>query len=187
MNAKPNPRRVPADSQVRQRRPSQPEVFHLQVDHHRNLFGVDIMEEATEICKLRLFLKLVAQVDPDPSKPNLGVEPLPDIDFNIRAGNTLVGYTTIDEIRRSHQGYPGFPLTEVQTLEVQAKATADSSTRCSAECRRTVRKVNPRLGASPTRKAAYAVSSSDLPTNSTVISPPTMALTPITPEKGEGL
>ena len=28
-----------------------------------NLFGVDIMEEAVEICKLRLFLKLVAQVD----------------------------------------------------------------------------------------------------------------------------
>ena len=30
-----------------------------------NLFGVDIMEEAVEICKLRLFLKLVAQVEPD--------------------------------------------------------------------------------------------------------------------------
>jgi len=91
----------------------------------RNLFGVDIMEEATEICKLRLFLKLVAQVDPDPTKPNLGVEPLPDIDFNIRAGNTLVGYTTIDEIRRSHQArYPGFPLTEVQKLEVQAQSVA---------------------------------------------------------------
>jgi len=28
-----------------------------------NLYGVDIMEEAVEICKLRLFLKLVAQVD----------------------------------------------------------------------------------------------------------------------------
>ena len=27
-----------------------------------NLYGVDIMEEAVEICKLRLFLKLVAQV-----------------------------------------------------------------------------------------------------------------------------
>jgi len=67
----------------------------------------------------------VAQVDPDPSKPNLGVEPLPDIDFNIRAGNTLVGYTTIDEIRRSHQArYPGFPLTEVQKLEVQAQSMA---------------------------------------------------------------
>ena len=28
-----------------------------------NLYGVDIMEEAVEICKLRLFLKLVAQVE----------------------------------------------------------------------------------------------------------------------------
>ena len=57
-----------------------------------NLFGVDIMEEAVEICKLRLFLKLAAQVDPDQKHENLGIEPLPDIDFNIRAGNTLVGY-----------------------------------------------------------------------------------------------
>ncbi|MER9240899.1 DNA methyltransferase [Mesorhizobium sp. M0633] len=59
-----------------------------------NLFGVDIMEEAAEICKLRLFLKLAAQVDPDQKHENLGIEPLPDIDFNIRAGNTLVGYAT---------------------------------------------------------------------------------------------
>ena len=83
------------------------------------------MEEATEICKLRLFLKLVAQVDPDPSKPNLGVEPLPDIDFNIRAGNTLVGYTTIDEIRRSQQGKFAFSASEIARLETQAKAVAD--------------------------------------------------------------
>jgi len=54
-----------------------------------NLFGVDIMAEAVEICKLRLFLKLVSQVE---SARQL--EPLPDIDFNIRCGNTLVGYTT---------------------------------------------------------------------------------------------
>ncbi|MCL2075616.1 MAG: Eco57I restriction-modification methylase domain-containing protein [Betaproteobacteria bacterium] len=54
-----------------------------------NLFGVDIMPEAVEICKLRLFLKLVSQVD-----AGRDLEPLPDIDFNIRAGNTLVGYAT---------------------------------------------------------------------------------------------
>ncbi|HNC22485.1 MAG TPA: SAM-dependent methyltransferase, partial [Accumulibacter sp.] len=54
-----------------------------------NLFGVDIMAEAVEICKLRLFLKLVSQVE---SVRQL--EPLPDIDFNIRCGNTLVGYAT---------------------------------------------------------------------------------------------
>ena len=44
------------------------------------------MEEAVEICKLRLFLKLAAQVEPDTTRDNLGIEPLPDIDFNIRAG-----------------------------------------------------------------------------------------------------
>jgi len=54
-----------------------------------NLFGVDIMPEAVEICKLRLFLKLVSQVD-----KTADLEPLPDIDFNIRTGNTLVGYAT---------------------------------------------------------------------------------------------
>jgi hypothetical protein len=62
------------------------------------------MEEAVEICQLRLFLKLAAQVEPDPAKDNLGIEPLPDIDFNIRAGNTLVGYATLDEIKKSMDG-----------------------------------------------------------------------------------
>lgn len=63
-----------------------------------NLYGVDLMEEAVEICKLRLFLKLAAQVEPDAADANLGIEPLPDIDFNIRAGNTLVGYATRAEL-----------------------------------------------------------------------------------------
>jgi hypothetical protein len=66
-----------------------------------NLFGVDVMEEAVEICKLRLFLKLAAQVEPDATRDNLGIEPLPDIDFNIRAGNTLVGYANFDEVKRA--------------------------------------------------------------------------------------
>ena len=63
-----------------------------------NLYGVDIMVEATEIAKLRLFLKMVAVVDVDKRDPNLGLDPLPDIDFNIRCGNTLVGYATQKEL-----------------------------------------------------------------------------------------
>ncbi|MGA2660205.1 MAG: SAM-dependent methyltransferase [Verrucomicrobiota bacterium] len=66
-----------------------------------NLYAVDIMEEAVEICKLRLFLKLAAQVEPEAARDNLGIEPLPDIDFNIRAGNTLVGYAAYDEVKRA--------------------------------------------------------------------------------------
>ena len=76
--------------------------FILKTIVLNSLFGVDIMEEAVEICKLRLFLKLAAQVEPDTDKTNLGIEPLPDIDFNIRAGNTLVGYPTYDDATRAH-------------------------------------------------------------------------------------
>ncbi len=69
-----------------------------------NLYAVDIMEEAVEICKLRLFLKLASQIEPDATRDNLGIEPLPDIDFNIRAGNTLVGYATYEELLKSAEG-----------------------------------------------------------------------------------
>jgi hypothetical protein len=59
-----------------------------------NLYGVDIMEEATEICKLRLILQLIA-----PITRFVDIEPLPDIDFNICTGNTVVGFTSLDETR----------------------------------------------------------------------------------------
>lgn len=66
----------------------------------RNLYGVDIMVEAIEIAKLRLFLKMVAVVEVDKRDKNLGLDPLPDIDFNIRCGNTLVGYATENELEK---------------------------------------------------------------------------------------
>ena len=61
-----------------------------------NLYGVDIMEEAVEICRLRLFLKLAAQLESYDQ-----IEPLPDIDFNIQAGNTLIGFTSAASVRRA--------------------------------------------------------------------------------------
>jgi hypothetical protein len=80
-----------------------------------NLFGVDIMEEAVEICKLRLFLKLVAQVETVEQ-----IEPLPDIDFNIRAGNTLVGDASLEQVRKSQEGTLGFGAAEVKRIEEEA-------------------------------------------------------------------
>ena len=65
-----------------------------------NLYGVDIMDEAIEIAKLRLFLKLASVCEKDENKPNMGIEPLPDIDFHLKAGNTLIGFTNKNEIER---------------------------------------------------------------------------------------
>jgi len=80
-----------------------------------NLYGVDIMEEAVEICKLRLFLKLAAQVECIDQ-----IEPLPDIDFNIRAGNTLVGFATLDEVRKSQEGKLALDEEAIQRIEEEA-------------------------------------------------------------------
>ncbi len=57
-----------------------------------NLFGVNIMEEATEIARLRLFLALVAS-----AQSVNDLEPLPNIDFNILAGNSLIGLMRVDD------------------------------------------------------------------------------------------
>ena len=55
-----------------------------------NLFGVDINNSAVEVAKLRLWLWLVSVYEKD------SVEPLPNIEYNLRVGNTLIGYTTIE-------------------------------------------------------------------------------------------
>jgi len=91
----------------------------------KNLYGVDMMKEAVEIAKLRLFLKLAACADADYDKPNLGLEPLPDIDFNIRSGNTLVGFATEDELDKifstTVDGYLAKPAI-VEKMEMAAMA-----------------------------------------------------------------
>lgn len=71
-------------------------IKHIIVN---NLYGVDLEKQATEIAKLRLFLKLVSLLEPGDD-----IEPLPDIDFNIRHGNTLVGYATADETEKAVKG-----------------------------------------------------------------------------------
>ena len=108
------------------RHPSQ-RYFILKSIVLNNLYGVDIMEEAVEICKLRLFLKLVAQLESYDQ-----IEPLPDIDFNIKAGNTLVGFTSLDAVRRAMTITPDGQLRALdaeqqKTLErIEADAGAAS-------------------------------------------------------------
>lgn len=66
-----------------------------------NIYGVDIMEEATEIAKLRLFLALVASAE---SRDQL--EPLPNIEFNILSGNSLIGLIKVDSAAFDRQHLP---------------------------------------------------------------------------------
>ncbi len=61
----------------------------------QNLFGVDIDKNAVEIAQLRLWLSLIEEVE-DPKH----VDTLPNIDFKIFSGNSLVGW--LDEKLSTH-------------------------------------------------------------------------------------
>jgi hypothetical protein len=89
-----------------------------------NLYGVDLMKEAVEIAKLRLFLKLVAEVAPSRRKKNYGLEPLPDIDFNIRSGNTLVGFATKTEVDKAFSGEFAFNKGELDAIYTSCEILA---------------------------------------------------------------
>jgi len=82
-----------------------------------NLYGVDIMREAVETAKLRLFLKLVSTAEPNHRAENLGIEPLPDIDFNIKAGNTLIGFANESEVSDALHGNIVGLLKTGETME----------------------------------------------------------------------
>ncbi len=75
------------------------DYFVLKTIVLSNLYGVDLMEEAAEIARLRLFLALAACLQ---SRAEL--EPLPDLDMNVRAGNLLVGVTTPADAERQFEG-----------------------------------------------------------------------------------
>ncbi len=82
-----------------------------------NLYGVDIMEEAVEIARLRLFLKLVAQVDEGDA-----IEPLPDLDFNLKSGNTLVGFATLREVQEALLSTLDFENSEERIMASASEA-----------------------------------------------------------------
>jgi len=71
---------------------------------HHSLYGVDIDASAVEICKLRLWLSLVV----DEERIDI-IEPLPNLDYKIVRGNSLLGYPYnpmgLDEIESLKEEY----------------------------------------------------------------------------------
>jgi len=55
-----------------------------------SLYGVDIQPIAAEISKLRCFLTLIVDENIDDTKPNRGVEPLPNLEFKFVTANSLL-------------------------------------------------------------------------------------------------
>lgn len=105
---------------IEARKHPNPAYFILKSALLNNLYGVDIMYEAGEIARLRLFLKLVAQIDRRDQ-----LEPLPDLDFNIRTGNLLVGIADLSDAR-DRIGSDLLGSAMIDEIEAAASAASDA-------------------------------------------------------------
>lgn len=89
----------------------------------QNLFGVDMDNGAIEVCQLRLWLGLVS--DMDLATP----EALPNIDYNILHGNTLLGFITPDSLQSNFS--TDIPTqhdyTQIATVKNQYKESTNPS------------------------------------------------------------
>ena len=56
-----------------------------------SIYGVDIQPVATQIAKLRFFISLAIDQEPDPAAANFGIKPLPNLETRFVAANTLLG------------------------------------------------------------------------------------------------
>ncbi len=71
------------------------------------IYGVDIQQIAVEISKLRFFISLLVDEKIDKNKENWGIEPLPNLDYKIMQGNSLV------------EEYEGVKLFDERLLNVE--------------------------------------------------------------------
>ena len=56
-----------------------------------SIFGLDIQSIACQIAKLRFFISLAIEQEPDKDADNFGIKPLPNLETRFIAANTLIG------------------------------------------------------------------------------------------------
>ena len=56
-----------------------------------SIFGIDIQPVACQIAKLRFFISLAIEQEPEQNAANFGIKPLPNLETRFIAANTLIG------------------------------------------------------------------------------------------------
>jgi len=107
-----------------------------------SLYGVDMQPVAAEISKLRCFLTLIVDEHIDESKPNRGIEPLPNLEFKFVTADTLIklpeerdlgglfnANDDLDQLDRIRHDYLQSYGKEKEKLKEQFQATQDKIAR----------------------------------------------------------
>ena len=110
-----------------------------------NLYGVDINPNAIEVAKLRLWLWLTEAYEPTT------IEPLPNIEYNLRVGNTLFGYIDTNKFKTIRQGLgdwiniEGSLLTLLPEREKLVSKYKDSSSDEAREIKRKIEEFDEKI------------------------------------------
>lgn len=104
-----------------------------------SLYGVDIQPVAAEISKLRCFLSLIVDENIDETKPNRGIEPLPNLEFKFVTADTLINLP--EEKQRSM--FDNFE--ELQKLEDLRNEYIQSSGKTKARVKEQFLKVQQKI------------------------------------------
>lgn len=91
-----------------------------------SIYGVDIQPIACQIAKLRFFISLVIEQNQTAGLPNLGIEPLPNLETKIVAADTLIGLQAETE----------FLLLDDMVVEKRKQITASRERYFLADSRR---------------------------------------------------
>lgn len=76
---------------------SNPFNYTRKLDVIKNsVFGVDIQPIAVDVSRLRCFLTLIVESEINDTKPNRGIESLPNLDFKFVCANTLIGLPKVE-------------------------------------------------------------------------------------------
>ncbi len=116
-----------------------------------SVYGVDIQTIATQIAKLRFFISLAIEQEPDRNAANYGIKPLPNLETRFVAANTLLalGWT--------HRGQMSLGQTDaVNALQRELNANRErhfhaATRRKKLACREHDRQLRDRLAAALTQ------------------------------------
>ncbi len=101
-------------------------LFHEKQTLIENcLFGVDINPNSVKICRLRLWIELLKNAYYKESSDYAELETLPNIDINIKEGNSLVSRFALDEDLKQVLSQVKYSIEDYRNFVLQYKETRD--------------------------------------------------------------
>ncbi len=89
-----------------------------------SIFGVDVQPIACQIAKLRFFISLAIEQEPDPAAENFGIKPLPNLETRVVAADTLLHLETAAQLDLFRQQIETLKTKLAENRERHFHATA---------------------------------------------------------------